>query len=70
MFAKYFCKGYFGMAELKDITFIENQIKFTDPDYRLYVPKNTEYEYNNVHLYVVEHSRSGMLLRCRFHLHG
>lgn len=50
------------MAEIKDIALLENQISFTDPDYLLYVPKNTEYEYNNVHLYVVEHSRSGMLI--------
>jgi len=50
------------MAELQDRSLIEEQIKFTDPDYRLYVPTSTEYDNNNVHLYVVEHEKYGGLI--------
>ena len=50
------------MAELQDRVLIEEQIKFTNPDYRLYVPKSTEYDNNNVHLYVAEHEKFGGLI--------
>jgi len=50
------------MAESQDRVLIEKQIQFTDPDYRLYVPKSTEYDNNNVHLYVVEHGGYGGLI--------
>ena len=50
------------MAELQDRTLIEEQIQFTNPDYRLYVPISTEYDNNNVHLYVVEHEKYGGLI--------
>ena len=50
------------MAEFKDIALIEKQLGFTNPDYRLYTPKSTEYDHNNVHLYVAEHKSFGGLI--------
>lgn len=50
------------MAEFYDLALIEEQIKLTIPDYRLFVPKQTEYDTNNVHLYVTEHKQYGGLL--------
>ena len=50
------------MAESQDRVLIEKQIQFTNPDYRLYVPKSTEYDNNNVHLYVAEHESYGGLI--------
>lgn len=50
------------MSEFWDDSLIENQVGFTAPDYRLYTPKSTEYDHNNVHLYVVEHVGLGGLI--------
>jgi hypothetical protein len=50
------------MAEFYDDELIEKQMSFTSPDYCLYIPKSMEYDHNNVHLYVVEHTHCGELL--------
>ena len=41
---------------------LKKQIRLTNPDYVMFVPKQLEWESDNVHLYVVEHEGYGGLL--------
>ena len=50
------------MATVHDKDFIDTQIKITSPDHIMFVPKQLEWESDNVHLYVVEHEKYGGLL--------
>jgi hypothetical protein len=47
---------------MHDRELLERHLKFSDPDYVLYVPKNEDYESDNVHLHVVDHKQFGGLI--------
>lgn len=50
------------MATIHDRKTLEEQMALTSPDYVMFVPRQTEGESDNVHLYVVEHEGYGGLL--------
>ncbi len=50
------------MATVHSPEHLKEQIKLTKPDYVMFVPKQLEWESDNVHLYVVEHEKYGGLL--------
>ena len=50
------------MATIHSEEHIREQIKITSPDHVMFVPKQLEWESDNVHLYVVEHEKYGGLL--------
>lgn len=47
---------------MHDQKLLERHLKFSNPDYVLYVPKNEDYESDNVHLHVVDHKQFGGLI--------
>ena len=47
---------------MHDKKLLEKHIKFTDPDYVMFVPKYKDYESDNVHLHVVDHAQFGGLI--------
>ena len=50
------------MATIHSDKHLAEQIRLTNPDYVMFVPKQLEWESDNVHLYVVEHEKYGGLL--------
>jgi len=50
------------MAHIHNPEYLKSQMKLTSPDYVMFVPKQLEWESDNVHLYVVEHEKYGGLL--------
>ncbi len=50
------------MATLHKIDFIKEQIQITAPDHVLFIPRQREYESDNVHLYVVENKKIDSLI--------
>ena len=50
------------MYKIHDTGFLKEQMAITSPDRVMFVPKQLEWESDNVHLYVVEHEKYGGLL--------
>lgn len=50
------------MATIHSEQYLKEQMKITNPDYVMFVPKQLEWESDNVHLYVVEHKKYGGML--------
>lgn len=50
------------MATIHGKKILDEQIRLTDPDYVIFVPRQIEGESDNVHLYVICHKGYGGLL--------
>ena len=58
----YFIAGGHKMAKIHSAEHLKEQIAITKPDHVMFVPKQLEWESDNVHLYVVEHKKYGGML--------
>jgi hypothetical protein len=47
---------------MHDPEILQHQIRFTAPEYVMYIPKYKDYESDNVHLHVVDHPQFGGLI--------
>lgn len=47
---------------MHDPEILQHQIRFTEPEYVMYIPKYKDYESDNVHLHVVDHPQFGGLI--------